>query len=140
VIVIGLSGSRHDLRLHRLRLCAGAKMEPDGLLHHELLALMEIWLTGRSDDCTTMLQPLDKDMITDRIEGYFDSLLPNPTKASGARLSVRSLHHSTYDEITDGSRTDAFVSCGRRLSHDGIRVRFLGNRTGSTKEAAENRE
>jgi hypothetical protein len=69
VIVIDLSGPRHDLRLHRLLLGDVAEMEPDELLHHELSALMEIRLIGWSDDRTTMLQLLDKDMITDRSDG-----------------------------------------------------------------------
>jgi hypothetical protein len=42
-----LSGLRHELRLCRLLGVDGAKMEPDDeLLRHELLALIEIRLSG----------------------------------------------------------------------------------------------
>jgi hypothetical protein len=40
-------------------------MELDELLRHELLALIEIRLTGRTVNCTAMHQLLDNGMIID---------------------------------------------------------------------------
>jgi hypothetical protein len=40
-------------------------MELDELLRHELLALIEIRLTGRTVNCTAMHQLLDNEMIID---------------------------------------------------------------------------
>ncbi len=40
-------------------------MELDELLRHELLALIEIRLTGRTGNCTAMYQLLDNGMIVD---------------------------------------------------------------------------
>ena len=40
-------------------------MEPDELLRHELLALIEIRLTGRTVNCTAMHRLLDNEMIID---------------------------------------------------------------------------
>jgi len=70
MIVVNLSGPRHDLHLHRqLLLLMEQTMGRDELLRHELLALKEVRLNGALIDRTTMRQLRDMEMITELHDG-----------------------------------------------------------------------